>query len=180
MGAIKKKRCEFCYEWFTPHACTKQKQKCCSKPDCRKKRKARTKRTWWNKNAGYNKSRKAKIKAWARNYPNYWQKYRKKHPDYVARDNRRRCSVYRKRKISAKQDQLAQISLEKLESIKKFEVVSSAKQDQLHSQVNGILDYLFWKEFSAKQNTLANYAPHKQQYEYASRNLGGDKAIESG
>jgi hypothetical protein len=97
-----------------------------------------------------------KIHAWVKGYPNYWHKYRKEHPDYVARDNRRRCSSYKKRKISAKQDAVRQISVEKLESIRDLELVSSAKQDAVHRRVDGILNYLFWKESSAKQDDIAN------------------------
>lgn len=96
------------------------------------------------------------MRVWAKAYPDYWHKYRREHPDYVARDSQRRCSGCKKAKISAKQDAVRQTAVEKLESIRDLEPVSSAKQDAVHRRVNGILDYLFWKESSAKQDSMAN------------------------
>lgn len=150
-----KKRCEFCHKWFMPHPRAPH-QRCCSNRTCRKKRKARADKNWNLKNPGYGKGRTLKIRVWAKEYPDYWRKYRRKHPDYVARDNRRRCSSYKRRKISAKQDAVHKISVEKLESIRVLEPVSSAKQDAVHRRVDSILDYLFWKESSAKQDKIAN------------------------
>lgn len=83
-------------------------------------------------------------------------------------------------KTVAKQNAIAQISLEKLESIRDPEPVSVAKQNAIHRRVNGILDYLFWRESVAKQDEMANHTSSERQYEYASGNLGTDKAIESG
>lgn len=151
----KKRRCEFCHKWFSPHPRAPH-QRCCLNPACRKKRKAKADKDWWLNNPDYGKSRNLKICLWAQAYPDYWRKYRKEHPDYVARDNRRRCSSYKRRKISAKQDAVHKISVEKLKSIRDFEPVSSAKQDAVHRRVNGILDYLFWKESSAKQGVIDN------------------------
>lgn len=152
---MKKKRCEICHKWFTPHPRAPH-QSCCSNPACQKKRKAKAKKNWWSENPDYGKSRKPKIRSWAKEYPDYWRKYRKEHPDYVARDNRRRCSSYKRGKFSAKQDAVHKISVEKLESIRDLEPVSSAKQDAVHRRVDSILNYLFWKESSAKQDSMAN------------------------
>lgn len=180
MGTIAKKRCEFCHEWFAPDPRTSKFQRSCSKPDCRKQRSALAVRNWWLQNSDYNKGRGSKIRAWAKAYPNYWRKYRREHPDYAEKERRRRRSTHKRAKNAAKQNTITQISLKKLESIRDLEPISAAKQNAIHRRVNGILDYLFWKESAAKQNEIANHPLGERQYEYASRNLGGDKAIESG
>ncbi len=177
---IAKKRCEFCHEWFSPHPRTARFQRSCAKPGCRKKRSTSAVRRWWAQNPGYNKGRGPKIRDWAKAYPSYWQKYRKEHPDYAKKERQRRCSAHKRTKNAAKQNAISQFSLEKLESIRNLEPLSAAKQNTIHRRVNGILDYLFWKESIAKQDAIAIHLPGERQYQYASRNLGRDKAIESG
>lgn len=169
---IAKKRCKFCHEWFSPDPRTAYKQSCCAKVSCQKLRRANTQKKWRLKNPSYDQSRKEKLKVWAKGTPSYWQRYRRSHPAYVARDNQRRCSAYQQGKISAKQDQISQISVAKLESIKKMGVVSSAKQDQINRRVNEVVDFLIWKEFSAKQNEIASVPGHERECEYATANLG--------
>lgn len=175
-----KKRCEFCHEWFIPDPRTAKIQRSCAQEDCRKKRRASAIRAWRLRNHDYNKSRCPKIREWAQSYPNYWRKYRREHPNYAKKERRRRRSAHQKAKNAAKQNTIAMISLEKLGSIRDLEPVSAAKQNAIRSQVNGILDYLFWKETVAKQDTIAKGAAHERQYEYATTNLGGDKTIEPG
>ena len=153
---IAKKRCEFCHRWFTPYPGTYRQQRCCSNPECRKKQKAKTKKNWWLKNPGYNKDRRQKIRGWAKQYPDYWCEYRREHPEYVAKDNKRRNSCYKRRKIPAKQDLLSKISVEKLKSINEIKSNFPAKQDPLQRQVKSIVDYLIWKEFPAKQDVIDN------------------------
>jgi len=177
---IAKRRCEFCHEWFSPDPRTVKFQRSCTKPDCRKKRSRASVRQWWKQNPGYNKGRSPKVRAWAKAYPNYWRKYRQEHPDYVKKERRRRRSAHKKAKNAAKQNAISQISLEKLESIRNLEPNSAAKQNTIHRRVDGILDYLFWKECVAKQNAIAITPVDERQYAYASRDLGRDKAIETG
>ena len=152
---MKKKRCEICHQWFSPHPRAPH-QRCCSKPACQKKRKARAKKTWWLKNPDYGKSRNPKIRTWAREHPNYWCKYRKKHPDYVRKERQRRRSAHKRAKNAAKQDAVRKIAVEKLESIRDLEPISAAKQDPVQRRVDGILNYLFWKESAAKQDGMVN------------------------
>lgn len=177
---IAKKRCEYCHEWYTPHPRTARFQCSCAKPDCHKKRSTSAVRRWWERNPGYNKGRGPKIKAWAKAYPDYWRKYRKKHPDYAKKERGRRRSAHQKVKNAAKQNAIARISLEKLESIRSLEPISAAKQNVIHRRVDSILDFLFWKEAAAKQDVIAFTPGGERQYAYASGNLGGDKAVESG
>jgi len=154
---IAKRRCEICHTWFSPNPRTYRSQRCCSNIECQKKRKARTKKNWWKKNPDYNKGRKTKIQKWAAGYPGYWQKYRQTHPNYVRKDIKRRCNRYKRDKISAKQDLIRKISVEKLKSIKKIKPYFSAKQDPIQRRQDGILEYLYWKESSAKQDRIGNH-----------------------
>lgn len=156
------RRCEFCHRWFLPHPRTYRQQRSCSKPECRKKRKAEAKKNWWQKNPGYNKGRKTKIRAWAKRYPDYWQKYRREHPDYVKKDNKRRHTSHKKEKNAAKQDAIREISVERLKSIMEIKPDSAAKQDTIQRRVKGIVDYLIWKEFAAKQDLIDNRICNRQ------------------
>lgn len=153
---IKKKRCEFCHEWFSPSPYAAHHQKSCSKATCKKKRKAEANKKWRKMNQDYEKGRNEEKRIWSKSYPNYWRKYRKKHPDYAQRERRRMRSVRKKGKSVARQDAVRQISLEKLESIRSFEPNSVARQDAVLPQINGILDYLFWKENVARQDIMEN------------------------
>lgn len=156
---IAKRRCEFCHKWYLPNPRTYLIQRCCTKPECHKKRKAGADKAWRNKNQGYDKGkgRRKKIRSWARSYPDYWQKYRQEHPEYVKKDNKRRHTSHKKEKNAAKQDTIRKISVEKLKSIKEIKPDSAAKQDAIQHRQNGILDYLFWKESAAKQVLMVNH-----------------------
>lgn len=153
---MSKKRCEFCHKWFLPSPYAAHHQKCCSNTTCRKKRKAKANKNWREKNPDYERSRNIKRCIWAKTYPNYWRRYRKEHPDYARKERRRMRSARKKAKSVAKQDTARQSSLEKLENIRDFGLNSVAKQDAVFSQINGILDYLSWKECVAKQDIMEN------------------------
>lgn len=150
-----KKRCKFCHQWFTPHPRAPH-QSCCSSPACRKKRKALAAKNWWVNNPKYAQGRKPKIKAWAKEYPDYWRKYRQEHPDYARKERQRMRSVRRQAKTVAKQDTVRKISVEKLERIRDSGADFVAKQDAVQRRVDGLLDYLFWKENVAKQDSMAD------------------------
>ncbi|MCK4827381.1 hypothetical protein KA005_67240 [bacterium] len=154
---IAKRRCESCHKWFSPNPRTYRNQRCCSNAECQKERKARTKKNWWKKNPGYNKDRKATIQNWAAKYPGYWQKYRKAHPEYVRKDNKRRSKSRKKGQNAAKQDLIRKISVEKLKSIKEIKPDSAAKQDPIQRRQNYIIEYLYWKESAAKQDVMGNH-----------------------
>ena len=129
---MKRRRCHICEDWFIPRRrARKISQRCCSKAACQKERKAENKRDWWRRNPDYDQSRRTKIQDWAKDYPDYWRQYRATHPGYVEKDNRRRV-------LSRQKSQL------------------SAKQDSVHRRVDGLVDYLLWKEESAKQNPIAS------------------------
>ena len=154
---MKRRRCLKCKEWFTPRRrARKIQQRHCSKTDCQEQRKAENKKDWWRRNPDYDQSRKAKIQDWAKAYPDYWRRYRASHPEYVRKDNRRRVLSRQKSRVSAKQDLTRQMSVEKLRSLKDFGPAESAKQDLTSRRVDGLVDYLLWREESAKQNPIVS------------------------
>ncbi len=153
---IPRKRCRICHQWFSPHPRTATLQKTCSRDSCQKKRRCLTNQHWRMRHPDYDHSRPHKIRAWAKTYPNYWSHYRATHPDYVARDNRRRRSSQKERRCSAKQDAIRQIAVGKLQSIPAVATETSAKQDPILRRLNGVVEYLLWKEMSANQDVIAS------------------------
>lgn len=180
---VSKRRCQFCKRWYQSDPRASHHQRACADPACRKRRKAENNRRWQEQNKGYDKTRGAKKRLWARQYPNYWQDYRAIHPEYRQSDNRRRVRARRKASVSANQAMIHKISVEKLRGIQGKALELSANQAVIKPAMTRIFElagYLLWKELSARQDMIANYVPIEREYEYASSNLGGDKAIESG
>lgn len=155
MSVIKKKRCIICGKWYIPCRNTWKHQKCCGNKKCVKELKSRANKSWCKRHPGYAKSRKLKVQAWAKSYPNYWSDYRRRHPEYRARDNIRRCKKAKRVNHSAKQAEYRKIAVDKLSCIAQIGPEFSAKQDVYYRRVDGLIDYLFWKESSAKQHILA-------------------------
>lgn len=58
------KRCLFCGQYFTPDYRVRQRQKACSNPACKKKRKKTAQDAWVKKNPGYFTGRYPYVKAW--------------------------------------------------------------------------------------------------------------------
>jgi hypothetical protein len=150
MPTIKKKRCKFCYAWFTPDARTAH-QVCCGQPECRIQRKQAANKEWQLKNPDYDKTRAGKKRAWARSC-GYWLRYRKGHPDYVAADSKRRSKAYKACKISANQDARRNIAVERLASTRVIIPNPSANQDAIARRVDIIAEYLFPGAPSANPN----------------------------
>lgn len=151
----KKRRCKFCRRWYLPDPRTYRRQIACSIPDCRNARRRQANKRWQLQRPGYQHYRRAKVRDWAGNYPQYWRRYRANHPDYVHRDNLRRVLSRKKSRLSAKQDAIRQISVEKLKSIQEIRPPLSAKGDAIDRRVDGLINYLFWKEQSAKQDAIS-------------------------
>ncbi len=124
-----KKRCSICHKWYEPDNRTREHQRSCNNPACKKEQKARTNKSWLKRHPGYGRSRKLKTRDWAQQYPNYWQEYRWNHPEYRDRDNKRRSSSRKQAK-------------------------SAAKQDVMVRQIEGLIGYLLWKECAAKQDDM--------------------------
>ena len=151
---IKKKRCRFCRRWFTPNPRAPH-QICCGSSQCRELRKSAADRSWRQNNSGYDKSRAGKKRVWASG-KGYWRTYRRNHPDYVIRDNRRRRRAHKSGKNAANQDAVHKIAVEKLASIRAMPPVFAANQDAVARRVDLIVDYLILKEPAANPNGTDN------------------------
>jgi len=99
-------------------------------------------------------ARRVKVCEWAQEYPDYWRGYRRSHPDYVGRDNLRRRKSRGKAKRAAKQTAIREISVEKLRKILSDAPLSAAKQTPIARRVEGVVDFLIWKECAAKQRVI--------------------------
>ena len=58
------KKCLFCGRFFAPDHRIKDRQKSCSNPDCKKKRKKASQDAWVKKNPGYFAGRYPYVKIW--------------------------------------------------------------------------------------------------------------------
>jgi hypothetical protein len=58
------KQCLFCGRYFTPDHRVRERQKACSGPECKKKRKKTAQDAWVQKNPGYFAGRYPYVKAW--------------------------------------------------------------------------------------------------------------------
>jgi len=97
---------------------------------CQKGRHRKACLAWNKKHPGHDHSRRVKTQAWAKVFPDYWQRYRATHPDYAERERKR---------MRAKRGKIRRV----------------AKQDAWDRRVDGVLDYLIWKEGVANQDALA-------------------------
>jgi len=105
----------------------------------------------------YGESRRSKVRAWAAAVQ-YWPRYRQAHPEYTERDNRRRRRAYRRSALSAKQITTAAVTRRKLQDLTAMkEPASSAKQIAIDRRVDHVVDFLVWKEHSAKQSSIASH-----------------------
>lgn len=147
---IKKKRCEFCHTWFPPDPRTAH-QISCTDPLCRKQRKAAANKAWRQRNPGYDKSRAGKKRAWARARA-YYPEYRRTHPDYAARDNKRRRKAYKAGKSAANQDARRKIAVEQLAGTREIILNPSANQDAIARRVDIIAEYLSLSTPAANPN----------------------------
>ena len=148
---IKKKRCQFCRNWFPPDPRTEH-QITCTDPLCRKQRKAAANKAWRLRNPGYDKSRADKKSAWARERV-YYPNYRRAHPDYAARDNKRRRKAHKARKCAANQATRREIAVGRLESLCTISPDFAANQDAIARRVEVLADYLFPEERAANRNS---------------------------
>ena len=109
---------------------------------------------WWRENgAATNAARAPKLRDWAKRV-DYWRRYRADHPDQTRRDNERRRRAKQTAKRAAKQDTRRRISVGMLRDIRALTPETAAKQDTIHRRVEGIVDFLLWKEGAAKQDAM--------------------------
>lgn len=156
---VPQNRCVHCHRWFRPNRRKISIQKACLKRRCQKRRHRDNCRTWREKNPEQDQSRRGKVRGWAAAYPDYWRRYRTDHPDYVRLDNGRRRRARRIAVGAAKRDSIKAISVEKLRELQEMGAGPAAKRDSLDRRVDGLLDYLIWKESAAKRDAALFSAP---------------------
>lgn len=147
---VPKKRCVHCRRWFPPDPRTAASQKFCPAPECRRQSRLSSHRRWWGANGREcDHARAAKRRAWATGYQS---RYRAEHLDYVARDNARRRKARQAAHRAVNQDMRRRISVGKLRDIQALEPENAVNQDIIHRRVDGLLDYLLWKEGAVNQD----------------------------
>jgi hypothetical protein len=81
----RKKRCKHCQRLFSPRANIKD-QKYCSNKDCQRARKRQWQRRQMATDLDYRTNQKEAKQNWQERNADYYQKYRKNHPEYVRRN----------------------------------------------------------------------------------------------
>jgi len=78
MPLPRKRKCRNCHQFFRPDPRNADRQKYCSKPECRKASKAASQRKWLSKPENQNYFRNPdhvnRVQEWRRNHPGYWRK----------------------------------------------------------------------------------------------------------
>ena len=72
------KRCEYCGRFFRSHPFVGDRQKACSRPYCKKKRKQSSQQQWVGKNTNYFHGRYPEVKRWREEHPGYQKLWRKR------------------------------------------------------------------------------------------------------
>lgn len=138
------KRCRHCDEPFEPDVRAAKVQRYCKKAECQQARRRR-KYQRWIRRPGKAAAHQEALRAWAKDYPDYWRHYRATHPGYVREDNERRARSLREARAFRKATDLRQIAVERLDAIEAEAVGEcSAKQTDLARRVYGIIGYLRW------------------------------------
>ena len=89
------KRCSYCGHDYHPDPRTAAIQKSCCRAACRKTRRRQAQTRYVAANPNVFQDRYPKTQLWLAKHPGYLRRYRAKHPDYVAADDR--SSVERRR-----------------------------------------------------------------------------------
>lgn len=151
----RRKKCRYCGRWFMPDPRVGKRQNRCFLEECRRAENCRKARKWIRLNPDILEFLRAKMRVWAKAYPDYWSRYRKSHPAYCLRDNARRAASLRKSRCSAKLTSIRQTAVEKLRKIQDQDPENcSAKLTEKDRRVGAIVEYLFWtvkERVSAKQ-----------------------------
>lgn len=150
---MNRKRCLYCGDWYAPNPRTVRFQQACPEKACRRQRKRMADQRWRRHNLSWFASRQPKVRQWARDFPQYWKRYRASHPAYRLKERRR---MRRQRVLRvAKQDAIRQNPVGYLADIRSLPFKTVAKQDAIGTQIDGILDYLIAGAHVAKSNAIA-------------------------
>lgn len=134
--------CVSCKKPYVKNPRQKQ-QKYCSDPACQKARKAKWQREQMRSNPKYRKDQLQAKKDWFDQHPDFWKKYRKKHPE----KNLRNFLMQRKRN--------QQRQLKRLENRADEKVI--AKMDVLEANNHAVLREYWLIPVIAKMDVLRGY-----------------------
>ena len=138
----KRKRCAYCGRSYRQD-CRALIQKYCGRADCQRARKLQNLRHWRSLHPDKVQRHQAKARAWAKGYPDYWRRYRAKHPEYVARDGERRARAMRRARCSANETGMQKIVIEKLHALDALgDRVCSANETGILRRVDALEDCL--------------------------------------
>lgn len=134
-------------------------QKICPRRSCRRARDRAKMRRWRKLHPKHIAAYRPKVRAWAKAYPDYWRSYRKKNRAYAERDNKRRKRAHRRAKRAANVTAIAVISRRKIQDLTDLRSPESAANVTLMDRrINGIVDYLVWRERTANVTGIASTA----------------------
>lgn len=84
MKSERRRRCQYCKDWFTPDPRSRYHQRFCSKARCRKASKAASQKHWHSKPANHNHWRGPeeveRVRVWRKENPGYWRRWRRRKP----------------------------------------------------------------------------------------------------
>jgi hypothetical protein len=147
------KRCLYCGNCYVPDPRTAAEQKACRRKACRRERQRRAYAAWAMCNRDYDGARRGTIRRWAKDYPDYWKRYRQTHPAYSQQNRRRtRERLRARRAMFAKQNAIRQDPVGYLEGLKGGPLF--AKQNAMTRPIEGILTYLVTQQVFAKPNAI--------------------------
>jgi hypothetical protein len=95
--------CFHCATMFIPRS---RKQYCCSRPECKKARKANWQRIKMKTDPDYRTAQKLSNQKWADKNPGYWKTYREQNPEKAERNRMLQTIRNRRRSASKKSDDL--------------------------------------------------------------------------
>jgi hypothetical protein len=145
------KECAGCRGMFTPDPRIGDKQKNCGRKACRRARAQAKGWRWRAMHPDYDIHRRVKKRGWAA-ARGYWREYRRKHPDYRARDNERRRRAKVAAKRAANRTAIGEISRRKLANLVTLvEAERAANQTSIHRLGAEVVNYLVWRERAANQ-----------------------------
>jgi hypothetical protein len=76
--STRQKHCAFCGHFFTFDRRVSKRQRCCSRPECRRTRKRASQEAWTAKNRGYFRGRYDNTRRWLESHPGYLRRRRRK------------------------------------------------------------------------------------------------------
>lgn len=154
---MRRKRCQFCHEFYKPDPRTYRQQKTCTKSRCRAARRSHAVKRWKLHHKYHAQGDSHKQKQWRERHKGYWKQWRAKHPGYVRRNRRKqRGRNARNRTLIAKGNEIELICVENLRQISLLRLI--AKRNEWHKilflQIDELCRYLQRQLLIAKGNDM--------------------------